>query len=452
MQTNRSVIDELESSSNLPVKSNRTRLLVSAVLLLLILLAIGIGPRLVRSSEANDIARAAADPVPVVSTVQASPAPPTSQLDLPGNVEAVYVSSIYARSSGYLKRRLVDIGSRVKAGQLLAEIESPEIDQQLAQSVATLAQTKAAYEQARANLVQAQASVNQAHANVDQAVANRQIAATTDHRWTRLVSRGVLSKQDGDEKRSSFEARQAEVAASSAGLATAEATVTAQRANLDAAKANINAAEADVNRLRQMVSFERVTAPFEGVITERRVERGDLITAGSGSPQSNLFSIAQSGILRIQVRVPQAYAVDIHNGQTAEIEVRERAGHPVTGKVVRSADALNADSRTLLTEVQVDNRSGELLPGMYADVKFTLSTGRNVVLIPADTLVVNGQGTRVAIVTTDSKLHFVNLELGRDLGPQVEVLHGLTGNEQLVANPSDALTESELVHSQPRKS
>jgi RND family efflux transporter MFP subunit len=450
MQTDRSLIQDLESSSNSTQKKTHTRLYVGAALAVLVLLAVGIGPRILRSSEANEVARAAANPVPVVSTAKASPAPPTSQLNLPGNVEAVYVSSIYARSNGYLKRRLVDIGSHVKAGQLLAEIESPEIDQQLAQAVAALAQSRAANEQAKANLIQSQASVNQAHANVDQAVANRQIAETTDRRWARLVTRGVISKQDGDEKRSTFEARQAEVAASNASLSTAEANVNAQRANVDAAKANITAAEAEVNRLRQMVSFEKVTAPFDGVITERHVERGDLINAGSGTPQSNLFAIAQSGILRIQVRVPQAYAVDIRDGQPAEIDVRERAGHPVTGKVVRSANALNADSRTLLTEVQVDNKSGELLPGMYADVKFTLPSGRNVVLIPADTLVVNGSGTRVAVVNTDNKIHFVDLELGRDLGPQVEVLHGLTGNEQLIANPSDALVESELVKPQPR--
>ncbi len=453
MQFNNSVLEAEDlKTPAVPGRKRRTTLIISALLTVLVLLAIGIVPRLNRRSEAADIARAAENPIPVVFTAKAVAAPPTSELELPGNVEAVYTSSIYARSSGYIKRRLVDIGDHVKNGQVLAEIESPEIDQELAQAMAAREQTKAAYEQARANLVEAAAAVNQAHANVDQAIANREIAQTTDSRWTRLVSRGVLSKQAGDEKRSTFNARQAEVAASQANLSVADATVSAQRANLDAARANIAAADANVKRLRQMVSFERVTAPFDGIITERRVERGDLINAGNGSPQTNLFSIAQSGVLRIQIHVPQAYAVDIHNGQSAEIEVRERAGHPVIGRVVRSANALNADSRTLLTEVQVDNRSGTLLPGMYADVKFTLPSGRNVVLIPADTLVVNGQGTRVVVVSPDQKLHFLNVEVGRDLGAQVEVLHGLQGTEQLVANPSDALVENQAVHAQPRKS
>ena len=450
MRLDDSLVEELRVVSPAPQRKRRTTALVGAALLVLFLLAIGIAPRLIKSSEAADVARAAGDTIPVVTTAEARPAPPTSELDLPGNVEAVYVASIYARASGYVKRRLVDIGDRVQAGQLLAEIESPEIDQELAQSVAALGQSRAAYEQAKANLVQSRASVKQAHANIDQALASQQIAQTTDRRWTRLVNRGVISKQDGDEKRSTFNARQAEVAASEAGFATAEANVSAQRANLDAAQANIAAAQANVSRLRQMVAFERVAAPFNGVITERHMERGDLITAGSASAQTKLFGIAQSNILRIQVHVPQGYAVGITNGQSAEVDVRERAGHPVIGRVARSADALNADSRTLLTEVQIDNRSGALLPGMYANVKFLLPAGQNVILIPADTLVVNGQGTRVIVVGPDNKLHFSAVQVGRDLGPQVEILQGLQGSEHLVANPSDTLREGQAVRPQAR--
>jgi RND family efflux transporter MFP subunit len=438
----------IEETSATPALSGRPRRKGSLTVILavvMILLAIGIIPRVIRSSEAKDIAKAAETSVPVVVTVNAQMAPPAADLVLPGNIEAVYVATLYARTSGYVKRRLVDIGDRVKAGQLLADIESPEIDQELAQAAAALGQSKAAYAQAKANLMQSKAAVAQARANLDQAKANQEIAATTDSRWTRLVNKGVLSRQDGDERRATYNARQAEVAAAQANIQTTEATVTAQEANVSAAEANISAAQANVRRLEQMVSFEHVTAPFDGVITERKVERGDLVTAGSGSAQSSLFGIAQSGILRIQVQVPQAYAVDIHNGQEAQIDVRERAGTLVTGKVVRSANALNSGSRTLLTEIQVDNSNGALLPGMYAEVKFTLPRGRSVVLVPADTLVVNGEGTRVITIGPDHKARFQKIQVGRDLGPQIEVLNGLTGNERIVSNPSDSLTEGQPV-------
>ncbi|HEY7212915.1 MAG TPA: efflux RND transporter periplasmic adaptor subunit [Bryobacteraceae bacterium] len=451
MHLDEPIIEEYSGAPITPKPPKRKpALYVAGATLFFLLLAAGVVPKLIRSSEAAGVAHAAETAIPVVTVARAQPAPPSSELTLPGNVEAVYVSSIYARSNGYVKKRLVDIGDRVKAGQLLAEIESPEVEQELSQAIAALGQTRAAYEQATANFVQSQAAVNQAHANVDQSAANQEIARTTDQRWSRLVNRGVLSKQDGDEKRSAFAARSAEVAAAQANLATAEANVKAQQANITAARANIAAAQANVNRLRQMVSFENVTAPFDGVITERHVERGDLITAGSGAAQTSLFAIAQANLLRVQVHVPQAYAPDIQNGQAAQLDVHGRSGSPIIGRVVRSANSLNSDSRTLLAEVQVDNRDGALLPGMYADVKFTLPRGRSLVLIPADTLVVNGQGTRVLRVMPDGKLHFIPVTIGRDLGAQVEVTDGLHGDEELVANPGDDLSEGQAVRVQAR--
>jgi RND family efflux transporter MFP subunit len=445
MHTHDSLIDPVETTQSSAPKKRRPGLVAAGVLLILILLATGIVPRLIRTSQAKEVARAHEVNVPTVLTTKAHLSPPTSELKLPANIEAVYTASLYARTDGYVKRRFVDIGDRVKAGQLLAEIESPEVDQQLAQAKAALGQSKAAYEQAKANLVEAKAAVNQTKANLEQAKANEEIARTTDARWTRLVSRGVLAKQAGDEKRSTFNARQAEVTAAAATIETAEATVLARQASLDAARANIDAAQANVGRLQQMVSFERVVAPFDGIITERKIERGDLVAAGNGSPQAKLFAIAQSDILRIQVQVPQVYASDIQNGQTADIDVTNRAATHVTGKVVRSANALNQESRTLLTEIQVDNKQGLLLPGMYAEVKFVLPRGHSLVLVPADTLVVNASGTRVVTVGQDHRAHYKTIEMGRDLGPEVEVLNGLNGDEQLVSNPTDALTEGQPV-------
>jgi len=200
-----------------------------------------------------------------------------------------------------------------------------------------------------------------------------------------------------------------------------------------------------VRRLEQMQSFERVVAPFDGVVTERRIEKGDLISAGSGSDR-NLFSVAQSKTLRIQVSVPQSYAVDLQPGQDAQVTLRERPGEVFHGKIARTAESIAAATRTLLTEVQVDNSAGRLLPGMYAEVKFTLSRSHPVVLIPGSALVANGEGTKVAQVQPDKHVHLVAVEVGRDLGTQVEILSGLGGSENVINNPPDNLSEGQQVN------
>jgi RND family efflux transporter MFP subunit len=306
-------------------------------------------------------------------------------------------------------------------------------------------QARAALEQANANLAQARAQVNQANANVAQAQANEELAATTNDRWTRLVDRGVLPKQQGDERRSAFNARHAETNAAIAAETTAEANVGSRTADVSAARAAIDAQLANVRRLEQMQSFERVLAPFDGVVTERRIEKGDLISAGSGSDR-NLFTVAQSTTLRIQVSVPQNYAVDLQPGQDAEVTLRERPGETFHGKIARTAESIAAATRTLLTEVQVDNSSGRLLPGMYAEVKFTLQRSHPVVLIPGSALVANAQGTRVAQVGQDRRVHLITVQTGRDLGTEIEILLGLSGSEQVINNPPDNLSEAQQVN------
>ncbi|HTB18653.1 MAG TPA: hypothetical protein VK708_11080, partial [Bryobacteraceae bacterium] len=263
----------------MPKKSanpRRTALWIAA-LLAVVLLAVGIFPRIQRHARANEVAEAAGTSLPNVLLVKAKLTSGSSDLELPGNIQAINVASIYARTNGYVQERFVDIGTPVKAGQLLALIASPEVDQELAQGKAALEQARAASEQANANLAQAQAQVNQAKANVGQAQANEEIAATTNERWTRLVDKGVLPKQQGDERRSAFNARHAETTAAVAAEATAEANVGSRTADISAARATIDAQAANVRRLEQMQSFERVLAPFDGVVTERRIEKGDLI-------------------------------------------------------------------------------------------------------------------------------------------------------------------------------
>ena len=418
--------------------------ILAGVAVVLLLVAAGIVPRLSRQQRAVTVARAAATELPLVNVVQARTAPPQTELLLPGNTEAVTTARVYARADGYVRKRLVDIGSRVKAGQVLAIIESPEVDQQLAEARATADQSRAALEQVRANLQQARAAVIQAGSNLEAAKANEDIAATTHERWDRLVAKGVLPKQSGDERRSTYAARSAETAAAAAALRTADASVLAQEAHVKASEAAVNAQSANVRRLEQIQGFQRVVAPFDGIITERKIEQGDLVTAG-GSGTTNLFSIAQAQVLRIQVDVPQSYAISVQPGQQAEVVVRDLTGKRFTGTVARTAGALNDASRTLRAEVQLDNRNGDLLPGMYAVVKFELKRAQPAVIIPAEALVVNGQGTQVFTLSPDRTIHAVPVRLGRDLGAEMEVVDGLAGGETLVNTPPDTLHSGQQV-------
>jgi RND family efflux transporter MFP subunit len=433
---------EMPGQANRP---RRTKAWIAAMLIAAALIGVGVIPRMQRNARAAETAQAASASLPNVLAVKVRLTSRSADLELPGNIEALNVASIYARTNGYVQQRLVDIGTTVKSGQLLAVIASPEVDQELAQGRAAVEQARAALDQADANLVQARAQVNQARANVSQAEANEEIAATTNDRWTRLVDKGVLPKQQGDERRSAFNARHAETAAAIAAQATAEANIGSRTADVAAARAAVDAQLANVRRLEQLQSFERVVAPFDGVVTERRVEKGDLISAGSGGDR-NLFTVSQSTTLRIQVSVPQNYAVDLQPGQDAEVTLRERPGEIFRGNIARTAESIAAATRTLLAEVQVDNSSGRLLPGMYAEVKFTLPRNHPVVLIPGSALIADAQGTRVAQLGPDRRVHLITVQTGRDLGTEVEILAGLSGSEQVINNPPDNLSDAQQVN------
>jgi RND family efflux transporter MFP subunit len=406
----------------LPTERTTTRSSVvvragGAAALLLVLVAIGTFPRITRQHDALAAVREAPATHPVVTLIQAKQGAPTSELLLPGNIEPLYSANLYARIDGYLDRREVDIGAKVRAGQVLAVISAPEVDQQLLQSSATLAQSVAALQQARAAL--------------EQAKANAELARLTKERDMPLGQQRAISQQIVDGAVQAYDARVADVAAATANITAAEANVTANRAN--------------VSRLQQMQGFERIVAPFDGVITQRNVERGDLISTGSSGASKPLFSIAQSGTLRIQVDVPQSEAVNIQDGQKAAVDVKERLGRAYTGTVIRNAGALNNAARTMLTEVQVDNSDGSLLPGMYAQVKFTLPEQRTSLIIPTSSLVVDHGGMHVVTVAANHTVHFVPVTIGKDMGKEVEILNGLQGSEPLVSSPSDLLNEGDHV-------
>jgi RND family efflux transporter MFP subunit len=401
--------------------SNATRIkVVGGGALFVALVAMGILPRLGRQREALAAVNESAVTHPIVSVVHPKTGEPTSELFLPGNIQPLYSATVNARVDGYIAQRNVDIGSNVKAGQVLAVISSPEIDQQLLQARATLAQSQASLEQAKASL--------------EQAKANAELTRLTKDRDLPLGEQHAISQQIVDEAIQAHNARTADVASANANIAAAEANVVANHAN--------------VARLVQMQGFERIVAPFDGVITERNVERGDLVSANGATASKPLFSIAQSGTLRIQVDVPQSEAINIQDGQKASLEVKERFGREYTGTVVRTANSLDSAARTMLTEVQVDNQDGSLLPGMYAQIKFTLTHQHTSLIVPTSSLVIDRAGMHVVVLTNDHKIHFVPVAIGRDMGTQVEILKGLTGSESLVASPSDLLNEGQSVNVQ----
>jgi RND family efflux transporter MFP subunit len=409
--------DAVEKEQGQKRSSGTLARVIGGIVLLLVLVAVGVIPRVARNREALAAVNRAPVTHPIVSVIHAKQGEPTSELVLPGNIEPLYGANLFARIDGYLDRRNVDIGARVKAGQVLAVISSPEVDQQLLQAQAALAQ--------------ADASLLQAKAALEQAKANAELARLTRERDLPLGEQHAISQQIVDSAVQSYNARQADV--------------TAANANITAAEANITANKANVSRLQQMQSFERIVAPFDGVITARNVERGDLVSTGSATGSKPLFSIAQSGTLRIQIDVPQSEAVNIQDGQTAFIDVKERLGRKYAGKVIRSAGSLDSGARTMLTEVQLDNADGSLLPGMYAQVRFTLSQQKTSLIIPTSSLVVDRNGMHVVVVDATSTLHLAPVVIGKDLGKEVEILNGLHGTEALVSSPSDLLNEGEHV-------
>lgn len=318
-----------------------------------------------------------------------------SDLTLPGEIRAFQDTNIFARTDGYVKRYLVDIGDKVEAGTLLAEIDTPELDQELKQAEAMLAQSKANRQLAESRL---------------------ELAALTLRRSQQLNSRGAETRQVLDEYTAEFK--------------VAEAT-------LQTAEADIEAKAANANRLAELQKFQKVLAPFRGVITERNIDTGALVSSGSSQA---LYRIAQTDKLKVYVNVPQANSIGIKTGQPAEVLVREQPDRKFVGNVTRTSGAIETRSRTLLTEVVLPNEKGELYAGMYVKVRFDEAGGRPL-LIPATTLVINTLGTRVAVVGPDDSLHYQEVQLGRDYGQDVEILQGLSGTERLIQNPTENLAE-----------
>ena len=362
-----------------------------AIVVLIIVAAIvagGIVPRLkakaALKAETRDLA------IPNVSVIHPKQGAPHQELVLPGNIRAFTDAPIYARTNGYLKKWYVDIGGHVKSGQLLAEIDTPEVDQQL--------------QQARANLNTAQ--------------ANYRLSSITANRYQDLKNTDSVARQDVDNAVGDFQAKAAMVAS----------------------------AEYQVKYLEQLESFKNIYAPFDGVITARNTDIGQLIDSGSsGGVAKALFQIAATRTLRVYVSVPQQYSQAAKPGLLANVTLAEFPGRQFHGQLVRNAGSISTDSRTLLTEVDVDNPTGELLPGAYAEVHLKLPADVPTFIVPVNALSFRSEGLRVAIVTDSNHATLIPILLGRDFGNEVEVVSGLTGQEFIITSPPDSLVSGEQI-------
>ena len=323
-----------------------------------------------------------------VRVAKPSLSPPTFDFSLPGSAEALSTATLYARINGYLKTRLVDIGDRVEAGQLVAEIDAPDLDAQLVQARAQLEQNRAALS----------------------------IAQVTFEREKRLLDQKVVAKQEYDTSDSNYQQ----------------------------AIANVKAAEANVRNLTVQQGFEKILAPFTGVITTRNLDTGALIASGGGSGVA-IYTEVEEDILRVYINVPQAYIANINVGQEVEITANEYPQKVFKGKVTRMADALDPTARTERVEIQLPSEQGKLVPGMYLSIRFKVQQNEPALLVPANTVDIRREGPRVALVGADGRVAYRQVKLGRDFGKTIEILSGLQGNETVVVNPNTDLIEGEKV-------
>lgn len=388
-------LDE-ENDSGLPGPSMRTgkqmgpKSWLSIVVVLGIVVAIVIFGILSRSTAENELKKDTATlAVPTVTVIHAERSAPQQEIVIPGNVQPFSDAPIYARTNGYLQHWYVDIGAHVKKGQLLADIDTPEVDQQL--------------QQARADLLTAE--------------ANHRIAQITADRYQGLLNTDSVAKQDVDNA----------------------------VANMQATQTQVQAAQDNVKRLEDLQAFEKIYAPFNGVITARNIDIGDLINAGSGGPAQELFHISATDILRVYVNVPQIYSAMTRPGVKAYLTLPEFPGRKFPGTLVRTANAIAPASRTLLIEVDVNNSSGTLLPGAYAEVHIGIPGKASTYIVPIATLIFRSEGIQLATVDDGKHAKLISVTLGRDFGTRVEVVSDITDQDSIIVNPPDSLVDGEQV-------
>jgi len=377
-------MSDIESAAVL----KRAKFLIGAIAAVLVIGAIIV--LLLRSRQAHALESSTAlHAKQYVTTISPKPDEGGQPLTLPGTLLGVIESTVYARSNGYVVRWVKDIGSPVKKGELLAEISAPEVDQELSQAVSARAQV--------------QASVN--------------LAKTTADRWRSLRQKDAVTQQDLDERLSTY----------------------------NQAQANLAAADANVQRLRQLLGFNHVVAPFDGVVTRRNIDVGDLVNAGNGGTGQALFAVAQVDPLRLYVYVPQSYAPQVKIGDAVTVTLSEHVGEQYRGTVARTARAIDTATRTMQVEIRVPNPSGALISGSYVQVTLPINVDSKALVVPTNVLLFRPDGTRIALVDGSGHVHLTLVRLGTDFGDRVEILSGLTASDRIVLNPADSLADGDVV-------
>jgi membrane fusion protein, multidrug efflux system len=380
----------IQKPPEVPPAPPRKALTIVGIFVLLLLVA-GAITLWTKASHGRALAKETErDSVPIVAVVYPQSEKPDEELVLPGSLQAFEESPIYARTSGYLVRWYRDIGSKVTKGELLAHIDTPEVDQEL----------------------------NQTRATRQQMLAQLELAKISADRWENLRKSDSVSAQEADQQTSGYKQ----------------------------AQANLAASDANVRRLEQLEGFKDVYAPFTGVLTRRNVDPGALINAGAGVAGRELFDIAQVDPLRVFTNVPQAYAPDIKVGEQTAITLQEFPGQKFVGKVARTAEAIDPGTRTLLTEVDVPNKDGRLLPGSFGEIHFAVGTNVNKVTVPVNAMLFRSEGPRVAVVAPNNRIELRPINIGRDYGTTLEILGGVSPTDRVVINPPDSLEDGQPVN------
>jgi membrane fusion protein, multidrug efflux system len=380
----------IQRPPEVPPAPPRTALMIVGVALLILIVA-GVITLLSHASHERALAKETdQDAVPTVAVVRPTAEKPDEELVLPGSLLAYEESPIYARTNGYLVRWYKDIGSRVHEGELLATIDTPEVDQEL----------------------------NQTRAAREQIVAQLELAKISAERWENLRKSDSVSAQEADQQTSGYKQ----------------------------AQANLSSADANVKRLEQLEGFKKVYAPFSGVLTKRNVDPGALINAGAGATGRELFDIARVDPLRVYTSVPQVYAPYIKVGSSTTVTLQEFPGQKFSAKIARTAESIDPNTRTLLTEVDVSNKDGRLLPGSFGEVHFAVGSNVDKVTVPVNAMLFRAEGPRVVVVDPSQKVHLRPITIGRDYGPTLEVVGGVSVNDRIVINPPDSLEDGQQVN------
>lgn len=438
-------------------------------ILLLGMLPFGLLPRWRDQAQQREARAATLQPLPQVATVQPQPGQNQQKLRLPASLSGVHETTVYARADGYVRNYNVDMGDKVRQGQILAQLEAPELEESLAQAQAQVVSGQAAVQQARtevlraqANVVQVQADIDGARADIQQAQAERrqrdsdaQFAQRSNQRWQSLLKEEAVSLQEADQRASTFqgsmaslqasdqriEASRSRLRSSQARLQAMRSEVATAQARVDSAAAQVGAYSAGARRIQRQLEFLVVRAPLTGVVTERNIEAGSLVSAGTAKA---LYKLASVDRLKVFVDVPQSSSAGVAPGLAAQVYL-PGSSRVIQGKVIRTSNALDSKTRTLRTEIQVSNAQGLLAPGMAAEVALQIPSQQPGWIIPAAALTIRPEGPRVVVIGPDHTLKVRPVQVGADLGKQVQIIDGLRGGENLVLLPTDTMVDGQKV-------